>query len=131
MHPAIVPAIGGRDASAEAPARVTIAATESPPATISAMTPRGGRRYCAIPAPAEAISTTRARPASRAILSYSPKVAIANSLNGCGTMSMTNDPIARIGLLSFATSSATSSATARNTAALTMPASAAQNQNLA
>ena len=33
----------------------------------------------------------RPSPASRAILSYSPKVAIANSLNGCGTMSITND----------------------------------------
>ncbi len=62
-------------------------------------------------------------------MSYSPKVAIANSLNGCGTMSMTNDPTARIGLPSRATSRATSSAAARNTAALTIPETAAQNQN--
>ena len=55
--PAIVPTIGGIAASGVAPARVTIAATESPPAITRAMTPSGGRRYCRRPATAEATST--------------------------------------------------------------------------
>ena len=44
-------------------------------------------------------------------------------------MSITNEPTARIGLLSRATSRATTSAAARNTAALTTPARAASTQN--
>ena len=86
-------------ASGVAPARVTIAATESAPAMPSATTPSGGRRYCSTPVTAAATSDREASPTRRAILSYSPNVAIANSLNGCGTMSMTNEPTARIGLL--------------------------------
>src|SRR5687768_15982443 len=55
--PAIVPTIGGIDASGVAPARVTMAAIEMAPAMTSATTPRGGLMYCAIPAIADAIST--------------------------------------------------------------------------
>lgn len=78
---------------------------------------------------AEAMTTARPSPASSAILSYSPKVAIANSLKGCGTMSITKPPTARIGLAVRAKIRAKSSATARNTAPLITPASAAHAMN--
>ena len=57
-----MPAIGGSEASGVAPARVTIAASERPPAITRATTPSGGLRYCSTPATAEANSTASARP---------------------------------------------------------------------
>jgi hypothetical protein len=68
------------------------------------------------------MTTARPSPARRAILSFAPNVAIANSLKGWGTMSITKPPTARIGLAVRATSSASSSATPRKTAPLTRPA---------
>lgn len=125
----MVPSTGGRKARGVTPALVTIAAVESAPATTRAITPSGGRSSCRIPAIADAITTARPRPTNSAILSYSPKVAIANSLNGWGTMSITNPPTARIGLAERAKISANSSAVARKTAPLITPESAAQRMN--
>jgi hypothetical protein len=127
--PATAPATAGTATSTVAPARVTIAATERTPARARATTPRGGRSACRMPAIDDAISTARARPTSRAILSYAPNVAIANSLNGCGTMSMTKPPTARIGLPPRPKTRASTSATARKTAALTIPETIAHSQN--
>ena len=126
--PTTVPSTGGSHASAVAPARVTIAAVARAPPTPSRIAPTGRKRYSSTPATAAATAAPRPTPASRAILSDSPKTVIASSFSGRGTMSTMNDPTASTGLADRATSTANSSATASSAAADTSPAREAQNQ---
>ena len=127
MMPPKTPAREGSAHSADDPARVATASTETTPTAASSTDPHGGRRNCSTPTTMARISTRMPRTTNRATLSPVPNSEMTRSFSQVGTRSTTAAPTANRGLLpGVAMNAATASAMASVTIAARTPRIAAQ-----